>query len=79
MRRSMVRYQMSAGDDRPRNLRTRSHKLPNQEKCRLHIVPRKHFKQPLSVDIVRTIVVGKRQMLRVRAVSERPPIKLRRR
>ena len=77
MRLRVIREQVPSVCDRSRNLRPRCDETSNQEERRLDVVLCKNFKQSLGVNIVRTIIVGKREMPGIGKVSYSAPIKLR--
>ena len=76
MRFRVIRQQMPSVCDRPGNLRPRSDEASDQEEGRFYFVSRKNFQQPFGVNIVRTIVISKRQMVRIGEMSNCASVKL---
>lgn len=73
----VICHQMSGTDYEASNLRTHLHESSNQKKTRFDLMTRKYVEQSFGVDIVWSVVVGERQIARIRAAWQRDAKQLR--
>lgn len=73
----VVRDKMSGADNRTRNLRTRFHKPADEKESCFDFVPRKDLEEPFGMDVVGAVIIGERQVARIRTARKRRAEQLR--